>query len=782
MVGHMWRMEESEIGILNINTGISSLKKSQLYWFYETKASPTMTYDSSGKLTRTGHEHILVTRESATRGIFEGRSGLEMVTPINETHSNMVKFTQGSKDLTPVWVSRRKQHCSAASFNDQTDEAKLKLLTKSLCTPDENRRLEEVEERFQNTFDWIYDLKETQFTYWLQSGTGLFWINGKPGSGKSTLMKFIYQDPRTHELLSDWKKDKMIRAALFFHHCGNTSQKSFAGLLQSILFQIVSERSDPGRLLLEFYDSEERWSLSNLEKSFRKIVFQDEIPLRLCLFLDALDEYDGQLEFLCSFLKDLEEIQPSKTKTIKVCFSSRPWEIFTTAFRNTLGFGIQKFTQEDIRDYCLGCMRDQSENILQELVPNIVSQLDEYHAEIIKRIPYTNRWKAYAALEVIVRSTSTVTSEEVLVAIFGSNATTLQEGYNAWHAEFRQAKEPSFAKYATKKLKEYTGGLVEVVDCGWNTEYIQVFHQTVEDFVKDLQFKTLVLGEQAKITTENGYTFIGKALFMGHFATNSVPPGHFQSITDDNISGPLGSAAYAGLSLYIKESLISTPSILQDSHEELLSHAFFNDKLIDAERRRMGQDSVTIARLLLENGFTPDKDPRAFERVLNKISANGSDSAVINILPLLIDYGQQVNIRVPCTHNKERGDAYYTPLHAICRDPHFINLLLDKGADVNGPDWKNRTAVDWILAFVPEAHLEHLGLYYQSMSMLLERGGRTNTTTSAVREQCLEVLSRAGFQTETLRFEEPSAPRPKQKRRKKRHAPTRKTQNDCIIL
>lgn len=416
-------------------------------------------------------------------------------------------------------------------------------------------------------------------------------------------------------------------------------------------------------------------------------------------------------------------------------------------------------------------------------------------------------------MEVIVRSTIKATPEEVLIAVFVSNTTTFQEGYNERRTVLGQTNEWRFAKFATKKLKEYTGGLVEVVDGGWNTEYIQVFHQTVEDFGKDLQFKTLVLGEQAKITTENGHTFIGKALFLKHFAASSqrglddepfhelhlrsaehttgrsikvfldsVPPHCFQTTIGDKISGPLGYAAHAGLSLYIKESLISTPRILQDSHEELLSNAFFNNVLIDAERRRMGQDSFTIARLLLENGFTPDKDPRAFEQAIHKIFVFGSDSAYINPFLFLLDYGQQVNIRVSCTHNNERGDAYCTPLHALCRDPHCINLLLDKGADVNGLDWENRTAVDWILAFVPEAHLEHLDSYYQSMSMLLERGGRTNTTTLAVREQCLEVLSRAGFQTETLRFEGPSAPRPKHNRRKKRHAPTRKTQGGCILL
>ncbi|KAI0414535.1 hypothetical protein F5X98DRAFT_244213 [Xylaria grammica] len=538
-------------------TGLSFLQQLRLYWCYETKASPTVICDPSGKWKRAGPEHILVSRTSATRG----ESRLDMVIPINEDHSTMVKFSHNSEHLIIV-AHKLKQiatpvdhlHQTANGISDtgitlgdgenndrRKEQGDLGLLIASLRTPDESQRLGQVEERFLHTFDWIYDLEETRFSHWLQSGTGLFWINGKPGSGKSTLMKFVYQDRRTHELLDDWKKDRMVRAAFFFHHRGNTLQKSFVGLLRSILFQIVSNRRYLGRFLLPFYKPTEEWNLTNLQGGFRNIVFQNEIPLHLCLFLDALDEYNGKPEFLCKFLKDLEAIQPSETKTIKVCFSSRPWDVFLAAFPYTLGFSIQSFTRADIQDYCLGSIQAESVENLEELIPNIVSrangvflwvklvtkelanatrneimskeelkkhldafptELDEYYTEIIKRIPYTHRWKTYAMLEVIVRSDEILTLLECMLAVFCSQARTYDEARRETIA-IKSKDGDSFDEFANQQFRKYGGGLVEVVGDG-----VQVLHQTVEDFVKDPKFKGLVLGEQAKITPENRYVEI----------------------------------------------------------------------------------------------------------------------------------------------------------------------------------------------------------------------------------------------------------------------------------
>jgi hypothetical protein len=87
-------------------------------------------------------------------------------------------------------------------------------------------RHEEVAETYDQTFKWILhgdlhpistkyegqaeDLDTLQqvtrieFISWLRSGSGIYWVSGKAGSGKSTLMKSIHEAPETRAHLSYW--------------------------------------------------------------------------------------------------------------------------------------------------------------------------------------------------------------------------------------------------------------------------------------------------------------------------------------------------------------------------------------------------------------------------------------------------------------------------------------------------------------------------------------------------------------------------------------------------
>lgn len=88
-------------------------------------------------------------------------------------------------------------------------------LLQSLRFPTITERFEEIIESHRLTFQWIFqglgDGTHTEkgkwwsdFPEWLRSGTGIYWINGKPASGKSTLMKYIFTQPETLHNLKKW--------------------------------------------------------------------------------------------------------------------------------------------------------------------------------------------------------------------------------------------------------------------------------------------------------------------------------------------------------------------------------------------------------------------------------------------------------------------------------------------------------------------------------------------------------------------------------------------------
>jgi hypothetical protein len=58
-------------------------------------------------------------------------------------------------------------------------------------------------------------------------------------------MRYIYEHSKTREHLSLWARGSpLILAGFFFWNSGVLQQRSQAGLLQTLLYQILSQRAD----------------------------------------------------------------------------------------------------------------------------------------------------------------------------------------------------------------------------------------------------------------------------------------------------------------------------------------------------------------------------------------------------------------------------------------------------------------------------------------------------------------------------------------------------------
>lgn len=184
-----------------------------------------------------------------------------------------------------------------------------------------------------------------QFRWWLRSGKGIFHICGKPGSGKSTLMKFIRSQPRTRHELEQWAGCKELVLAYFYfsNNTGDESQMSLDSLYRSILFECLSQCPD---LISEVFPSQWRnFNASNADSllesnEFTKPKILDAFNIltskrlnpryRLCFFIDGLDEYHGDTYEhwkLARMLRDL-----SKGNDLKICASSRPHTEYLDTF------------------------------------------------------------------------------------------------------------------------------------------------------------------------------------------------------------------------------------------------------------------------------------------------------------------------------------------------------------------------------------------------------------------------------------------------------------------
>jgi NACHT domain-containing protein len=216
--------------------------------------------------------------------------------------------------------------------------AKQRIL-RSLMFPEMKLRLSNIAEAHQKTYTWAYDIEQedlTPFISWLRDGSGVFWVAGKAGSGKSTFMKHISLATSTTQLLNQWANEKtLVTASFFFWNSGSPLQRSQEGLLRSLLFQALAKcpqlipavcperwRHAPANNF-----AHEEWTLMELLESLGNFLKQNITDTVFCLFVDGLDEYRGEPFDLVKLLQCLQN-----TSCIKMCLSSRPWNCFQDAF------------------------------------------------------------------------------------------------------------------------------------------------------------------------------------------------------------------------------------------------------------------------------------------------------------------------------------------------------------------------------------------------------------------------------------------------------------------
>ncbi|KAJ3570481.1 hypothetical protein NPX13_g5713 [Xylaria arbuscula] len=205
------------------------------------------------------------------------------------------------------------------------------------------------------TFEWLFT-EESDFYKWLQSSSGIFWISGKPGSGKSTLMKFVSNHHRTKEALLEWAgKDLLITLGFYFWNPGTPMQKSLQGLLQTLLYQVMKAYPllipviTPDRWDIALSaEAAERWTWDETIASLDLFIKQDKVACKTCIFIDGLDEFDGDHAEVVNILS-----RASKSPSVKLCLASRPYNIFAEAYgrRPDRKLRLQDLTEGDIRQY-----------------------------------------------------------------------------------------------------------------------------------------------------------------------------------------------------------------------------------------------------------------------------------------------------------------------------------------------------------------------------------------------------------------------------------------------
>ncbi|KAK0726499.1 prion-inhibition and propagation-domain-containing protein [Apiosordaria backusii] len=220
-------------------------------------------------------------------------------------------------------------------------------------------RREIITSAHSQTLKWaleppLPDQSWSDLSLWLRSGSGVYWISGKAGSGKSTLMKYLVHHPTTDALLQIWADGtELISPHFFFYYLGTKDQKSFTGLTRTLLHHILTHNKAwiptilPGMWKESINHHGARAidlpTLSELKNAFTALV---QLPIKLCVFIDGLDEYEGEHQDTISFIESL-----SSNPNVKLLVSSRPEPEFVDSLSLHPMLRMQELTRKDISLY-----------------------------------------------------------------------------------------------------------------------------------------------------------------------------------------------------------------------------------------------------------------------------------------------------------------------------------------------------------------------------------------------------------------------------------------------
>ena len=355
------------------------------------------------------HGVMVVGSASATIGYLHETRG-----SLHANHRDLARFSS-AKDIKfqrvvsvlQGWVeeSLDKQHNQQhLQFSDENPalpdglvfDEELNQCLKSLHSDEARSRFEDIEPAYYKTYNWLFD-HQVGFEDWLEgkNSSNIYWIQGKPGSGKSTVMKFAINHPLTRKLLSKYTDNFWVVAGFFFHDRGTAMQKSAEGFLREVLYQMIHHQKQLFALIYPIFakileqkgQSTDRsqfladgWTMKVLRDALELIGRKSTNEVNICLFVDALDEHDGNHRELVLMLRSMAQLTENPAFRVRLALAGRPENVFKTAFQGCPGFSIHEYTTDDIRCYAedriqADMPREPSieyEEGLRNLVANIV--------------------------------------------------------------------------------------------------------------------------------------------------------------------------------------------------------------------------------------------------------------------------------------------------------------------------------------------------------------------------------------------------------------------------
>ncbi|KAI0452416.1 hypothetical protein F5B21DRAFT_526824 [Xylaria acuta] len=329
--------------------------------------------------------------EEVNRDVQKMRSELAAMHVVAKELSNSDHIGQEiSRTLQPLVQQYYDRYCRSSEL----------AILDRLHFPDMHERFDTIPDAHAETLGWLLGPNDddrsargkagNDLLAWLRQGSGFFHISGKPGAGKSTLMKYICSHRNLDEHLKVWCQGAQLgRGQFFFWKPGTSAQKSIKGLLRGLLHSILDKHRDLiptafpelWKHTLARSSSSRQLEYRDFQQGFHNLLQYagDSGLYKFVLFIDGLDEFEGRHLDLITTMKEWTENYP-----LKICVSSREYGVFLQSFSLYPKLRLHECNSVDIKRMASARLKSnplcadlfKSDNALREIVDLIGTRAD----------------------------------------------------------------------------------------------------------------------------------------------------------------------------------------------------------------------------------------------------------------------------------------------------------------------------------------------------------------------------------------------------------------------
>ncbi|KAK2034280.1 ankyrin, partial [Colletotrichum zoysiae] len=268
------------------------------------------------------------------------------------------------------------------------------LLLESLKFEKIDSRHDNIKKAHAKTCQWLMqhpDYADWQDVQKFGEHHGILWISGKPGAGKSTIMKFAVSQASQH--------GQGTVISFFFNARGEDLEKTVLGLYRSLLYQLLKNIPDLQSVLDDQSapplgkDMTCSWSPHKLKSLLLKVIEQLGTH-RVTCFIDALDECaEKEVREMLSFFEELGECAASSKTLLYACFSSRHYPHVHIDHGLKLTLEAQAGHAKDLEDYVRTKLKNEDGESPQtmEIVEEIIRKASGVFMWVVLVIDILNR-------------------------------------------------------------------------------------------------------------------------------------------------------------------------------------------------------------------------------------------------------------------------------------------------------------------------------------------------------------------------------------------------------